>query len=167
MGALIIGRNLAPDRWNWPEADTPLPAAGPVVVPLARWAAEREALCARSDLLGVVLDPADDPAGLVADFGRLALIAIRFPQFTDGRGYSIARLLRERHGWRGELRAIGDVQRDQLGFLARVGFDAFALKAGQDIDAALAAFGDFSESYQAAVDRAQPLFRRRAQNQAA
>jgi uncharacterized protein (DUF934 family) len=89
------------------------------------------------------------------------LIAVNFPQFTDGRGYSIARLLRERYSWRGELRAIGDVLRDQLFYLARCGFDAFMLREGQDAQAALAAFNDFSEGYQASVERPQPLFRRR------
>ena len=79
----------------------------------------------------------------------------------DGRGYSIARLLRERYGWRGELRAIGDVLRDQLFYLTRCGFDAFELRAGQDAQAALTALADFSEAYQSSVERPQPLFRRR------
>jgi len=80
---------------------------------------------------------------------------------VDGRGYSIARLLRERYGWRGELRAIGDVLRDQLFYLTRCGFDAFELRAGQDAQAALTALADFSEAYQSSVERPQPLFRRR------
>jgi uncharacterized protein (DUF934 family) len=86
---------------------------------------------------------------------------VRFTSFTDGRGYSIARLLRERYRWRGELRAIGDIQRDQLYYLHRCGFDAFDLRDGEDVETALAAFNDFSEAYQTAVDRPVPLFRRR------
>ena len=86
---------------------------------------------------------------------------MQFTSFTDGRGYSIGRLLRQRYGWRGELRAIGDVQRDQLFYLARCGFDAFALRDGEDVEVALAAFDDFSEAYQASVDQPLPLFRRR------
>jgi uncharacterized protein (DUF934 family) len=86
---------------------------------------------------------------------------VNFPKFTDGRGYSTGRLLRERYGYRGELRAIGDIFRDQLLYLSRCGFDAFVLRPGEDPQAALAAFGDFSEAYQAAVDRPLPLFRRR------
>lgn len=160
-GALIIGRTLARDRWKWLEADEPLPLQGPLVVPLARWVAEREALRARAGDLGVRLEPDDDPTRLAPDLDRLRLIAIRFPQFTDGRGYSLARLLRDRLGWRGELRAVGDVQRDQLLYLSRVGFDAFALKADDDADAAASALDAFSEAYQAAWDRPQPLFRRR------
>lgn len=85
-----------------------------------------------------------------------------FPQFTDGRGYSTARLLRERYGWWGELRAIGDVQRDQLFYLSRVGFDAFELNDGIDLQSALSAFADFSEAYQTSVERLLPLFRRRS-----
>jgi len=92
---------------------------------------------------------------------------VSFPVFTDGRGYSIARLLRDRHGWTGELRAVGDVLRDQLFALARCGFDSFALRAGQDVQASLAAFGDFSVRYQSATDEPMPLFRRRSEATAA
>jgi uncharacterized protein (DUF934 family) len=94
--------------------------------------------------------------------GQLPLIAVYFPKFLDGRGYSTARLLRERYGYRGELRAIGDVGRDQLFYLARVGFDAFLIPEGRDARDALNAFADFPETYQGAVDQPLPLFRRRA-----
>jgi uncharacterized protein (DUF934 family) len=107
------------------------------------------------------LEPADDPAAVAHRLGGAARVEVNFPSFTDGRGYSIARLLRERHGYRGELRAVGDVQRDQLFYLARCGFDAYLLRDGDDAGAALAAFSDFSEAYQASVERPQPLFRRR------
>jgi len=96
----------------------------------------------------------------VPDGARLAVIAIDFPQFTDGRGYSHARLLRERFGYAGELRAIGDVGRDQLYYLAQCGFDAFAIPDGRDAAAAIAAFADFSDGYQATFSRT-PWFRRR------
>nr|WP_310638858.1 DUF934 domain-containing protein [Burkholderia gladioli] len=85
-----------------------------------------------------------------------------FPRFGDGRGYSTAHLLRNRHGWTGELRAIGDVLRDQLNYMSRCGFDAFAVRADRDPHDALNAFTEFSERYQGAVDDAVPLFRRRA-----
>jgi len=107
------------------------------------------------------LEPADDPAKFADRLGAVARIEVNFPSLTDGRGYSIARLLRERHGYSGELRAVGDVQRDQLFYLARCGFDAFLLRKDEDADDALAAFNDFSEAYQASVERPQPLFRRR------
>lgn len=107
------------------------------------------------------LEPADDPAAVAHRLGAAARVEVNFPSITDGRGYSIARLLRERHGYRGELRAVGDVQRDQLFYLARCGFDAYLLRDGDDAEEALSAFSDFSEAYQASVERPQPLFRRR------
>ena len=96
------------------------------------------------------------------DLKHFALVAVDFPHFTDGRGCSIARLLRERHGWTGELRAVGYVIRDVIFYFSRCGFDAFDLRPGEDAQAALSAFGDFSEAYQTSVERPQPLFRRRA-----
>jgi uncharacterized protein (DUF934 family) len=108
-----------------------------------------------------VLEAGDDPAALAGALDRLQAIAVRFPAFSDGRGYSIGRLLRERHGFRGELRAVGAVARDHLYFMAQCGFDAFELRAGEDPKQALAAFNAFSESYQATVAQPQPLFRRR------
>ena len=107
------------------------------------------------------LEPADDPAAIADRLGAATRVEVNFPSFTDGRGYSIARLLRERYGYRRELRAVGDVQRDQLFNLARCGFDAFELRKDDDAPGALAAFRDFSEAYQASVERPLPLFRRR------
>ena len=134
---------------------------GKLIVPLKVWLAQRDALLAR-EAVGVWLDSNEDPDALADVVNRLAVIAINFPKFTDGRGYSLATLLRSRYGFKGELRAIGDVLRDQLLYLSRCGFDAFDLRAGQDPHAALAAFGELSEGYQASVERPQPLFRRRA-----
>jgi uncharacterized protein (DUF934 family) len=107
------------------------------------------------------LEPADDPAAVAGELGRAARVEVHFPKFGDGRGYSIARLLRERFGYRGELRAVGHITRDLLFFMESCGFDAFELREGEDAREALAAFEDFSESYQASVARPQPLFRRR------
>lgn len=163
MATLISRERIATDSWQWLEDPAaPLPAAADVIVPLARWTADRAALLARPGRLGVQLSGGDDPAVIAEDLKVFGVVAVAFAQFTDGRGYSIARLLRERYGWRGELRAVGDVQRDQLYLLARCGFDTFLLREGEDAHAALAAFRDFSEAYQAAVDRPVPLFRRRA-----
>jgi len=87
---------------------------------------------------------------------------VHFPKFTDGRGYSTARLLRERHGYDGELRAFGDIGRDQIFFLNRVGFDSFVIGEGRSAEDALTGFDDFPETYQAGTDLPIPLFRRRA-----
>jgi uncharacterized protein (DUF934 family) len=108
----------------------------------------------------VQLDPGDDPALLYDALDDLALVAINFPAFTDGRGFSYARDLRER-GYRGELRAVGHFIRDQMTYLGRVGFNAFQPADDSDLDEALASLRDFSEFYQAAIDQPEPLFRRR------
>ena len=136
-------------------AEPPPPYA---IVPLAFWLAANDDLRARGDV-GVWLAPADDPTLLAADAARLPLIAVDFPKFTDGRGYSIGRLLRERFGFAGELRAIGDIQRDQLYYLHQVGFDAFAVRDDNDLRSTLAALDDFSDGYQA-TNRRTPWFRR-------
>ena len=92
---------------------------------------------------------------------KLALLTVDFPKFTDGRGYSIARLLRDRLKYKGELRAVGHgVLTDQLFYMARVGFNAFELVEGKSVDHALAALDSFSVTYQAAADDDRPLFRR-------
>lgn len=171
MTSIIKNRSVVNDDWHVVRAgeDGALPPldalpAGGILVPFALWKEKRAALAAArgADSLGVWLAPDDEPAELVPDFDKIALIGVDFPVFRDGRGYSIARLLRERHGWRGELRAIGDVLRDQLSYMARCGFDAFAVRADKDINDALKAFDELSVQYQAAIDIALPLFRRRA-----
>jgi uncharacterized protein (DUF934 family) len=164
MPLLTKERSVVEDRWALLAAtaslsDVPL---GPAIVPLALWLASRETLALRHDI-GVWLKPADDPDSLTSDVGRVPLIAVEFPQFGDGRGYSTARLLREEYRFSGELRAIGDILRDQIYYLWQCGFDTFALRAGRDVADALAAFGDFTDNYQTTVVRPLPLFRRRLQ----
>ena len=109
----------------------------------------------------LVLGPGDDPALHAGALAGAKVIAVNFPKFADGRGYSIARLLRERHGYRGELRAVGVVAIDLLYYMEQSGFDAFELRDGDDPEAALAAFDAFSEGYQSSAARPIPLFRRR------
>ena len=163
MALVIKHRALCEDSWQLLEQDAngALPEGADVIVPLARWINERGTIASRAGNIGVWLETDADPAVLAPDLARLKIIAIRFASFTDGRGYTLARLLRERYGYRGELRAIGDVLRDQLYYLSRCGFDAFALRADQDAVKALAAFNDFSENYQVSVEQPDPLFRRR------
>ena len=163
MAQIIKNRAVIQDSWKLLEqgAIGNLPFSGDVIVPLDLWTSERETLAFRLGRVGVWLNGDADPATIAQDVARLELIAVHFASFTDGRGYSVARLLRERYGYRGELRAIGDVLRDQLYYLSRCGFDAFALRADQDLKQSLAALDDFSEAYQASVERPEPLFRRR------
>lgn len=108
---------------------------------------------------GVWLAPTDDPAALDAHLASVPLVAVRFPKFADGRGYSIAARLRRR-GYRGDLRAIGEVLVDQLFMLKRVGFTSFALRADQSDDDARAALNRYSDAYQAAWDIDLPPYRR-------
>ena len=109
----------------------------------------------------VRLEPADDPAAVAGQLAGATRVEVNFPKFGDGRGFSIGRLLRERFGYKGELRAVGQITRDHLFFLESCGFDAFELREGEDAAEAIAAFDDFSESYQATATRPVPLFRRR------
>ena len=163
MPQLIKDRAIVDDRWQLLRDATQfatVPADVPVIVPLAFWKQEHAVLSDRGNV-GVWLAPSDDPATLADDVGRLPLIAVDFPKFTDGRGYSTARLLREKYGYAGELRAIGDILRDQLYYLHACGFNAFAVRADRDLADALRGLGDFSENYQATVARPVPLFRRR------
>ncbi|CAB3755227.1 DUF934 domain-containing protein [Paraburkholderia solisilvae] len=170
MASIIKDRAIVNDDWTVVRAaeDGALPAvdalpAGKVIVPLALWQASRDALTAAHGAanVGVWLAADSEPADIVGDFDKVALIAVDFPVFRDGRGYSIARLLRERYGYKGEIRAIGDVLRDQLRFYERCGFNAYALRADKDIHDALKAFTEFTVQYQGAFDEPQPLFRRR------
>jgi uncharacterized protein (DUF934 family) len=144
------------------SAETIVLPATAQLLPLAVWLARRAEILASGVAHGVWLDAGEGPEAIAADLEHLAVIGVNFPKFTDGRGYSTARLLRERYGFRGEIRAIGDVLQDQLYFMKRCGFDAYALREDKDFAAAIQSLDDFSESYQAAADQALPLFRRRA-----
>jgi uncharacterized protein (DUF934 family) len=151
MPRLIDRRGERADPWaDRPEA----------LVPLADWAQRAPVLQSDGVRPALLLGPDDDPAAAAPLLGQVAMIAVNFPQFVDGRGYSIARLLRTKVGWTGELRAVGDIRRDQLFFLARCGFDTFALRDDEPVDEAITAFDQFSEVYQAGADRG-PLFTRR------
>ena len=167
MPKIIKHGQIVDDNWQvlkLAEGETPESAPlpeGNTIVPLTVWQARKEEILGRGAPFGVWLDSHEGSEALAADLPHMALIAVNFPKFTDGRGYSTARLLRERYGYQGELRAIGDVLQDQLFYLKRCGFDAFAVRADKDIQAALAGLNDFSETYQSAVDQPQPLFRRR------
>jgi uncharacterized protein (DUF934 family) len=158
----VIDRNLqvVDDSWTLIDDEAALPP-GDVIVSLARWQKDREALAAHPSKVAVKL-PSDVSLEAVAgDLQSVELIALDFPKFVDGRGYSLARLLRGRYGFAGELRAVGDVQRDQVDFMRRCGIDSFAVRDDKDAAEALKAFSEFSFRYQAAADDAQPVYRRR------
>jgi uncharacterized protein (DUF934 family) len=162
MSEIILGNAVVKDDWEIlrPSGNEPATVpAGRVIVPFAVWIDQLAGLAARGDV-GVWLAGSDDPAKLASSLPLLSLVAIDFSKFTDGRGYSIAYLLRSRFGYRGELRAIGDVLPDQLFYMKRVGFDAFAVRADKDINQALRSLRPFTEAYQGSWDNAVPAFRR-------
>ena len=164
MQQIIKGNQVVPDTWEMLTKDASLEQltnSGDIIVPLAMWLEHAHALKARDGRLGVWLDADEEAESIADDLEHFAVIALNFPVFSDGRNYSNARLLRDRYGYQGELRAIGDVLRDQLFFMRRCGFDAYALREDHDPHAALASLNDFSEVYQAATDQPLPLFRRR------
>lgn len=159
MPKIIRDRQIVDDEYQW-VTEGELPAA-PALVNLTYFLEHREAVLAHRFAKGVQLQPADQPEQLATDLAALDLIALHFPAFADGRGYSHAWLLRNRLGFKGELRATGDVFKDNLFYLQRCGCNSFAVRADKDIAIALTGLDDFSESYQASIDQPLPLFRRR------
>ncbi len=160
---------IVEDDWTHLDDAAPLPAAARVIVSWARWQADRVALKARRNV-GVAIPPTLDVDELKDDLAALALVAVPFGfiqpkpeggRTFDGRGYSQARLLRDRHAYTGEIRAIGDVFRDAMFYMHRCGVNAFEVKAGADLQDAVKAFRDFSFGYQGAADDPTPIFRRR------
>ena len=157
--------SIRPDDW----VVVPRPADGesldipeqPALIPADLWLAGKEHFEDRDDI-GVWLDSHEEPEILAGVVNELPVIAVNFPKFSDGRGYSIARLLRERLSYRNELRAVGDVLLDQLQFKKRCGFDTYVLRADKDINKAARCLNFFTQGYQAATDTDEPLFRRRA-----
>lgn len=147
-GRIIKGHAIIDDPWTHVADDAALPAEGHIIVGRDRWIAERDVLNARSGKVGVRYASTEDPTADAADLAAVPLIALDFPKFTDGRSYSYAQVLRTRHGYRGELRATGDVLRDQLRYMWRCGFDAFEVRADKSIEDALHAFDEFTIDYQ-------------------
>ena len=158
---IIKNDTLMIDNWQIVAKDAAsIPAGERLILPLALWMQENDTSNKRNDI-AVWFDSEDLPTAEIAGaLQKLPLIAVNFPVFTDGRGFSIARLLRERFNYQGELRAIGYVLRDQLCFMKRCGFNSFDLHEDTDVKAALESLNDFTEYYQTSVDQPQPLFRR-------
>lgn len=147
----------ATDDGSFPEIASNTKA----IVPLKLWLEKRDEFKARQAITGVWLDSHDDPKLLAEDLKNIPVVAANFPQFVDGRSFSTGRLLRERYHYKGEVRAIGDVLRDQIFFMHRCGFNSFEVRADKSLENALLAFKDFSDGYQTAVDQPIPYFRRR------
>jgi uncharacterized protein (DUF934 family) len=162
---IIKGRAVVDDDWSVLRLDegqapeTVEVPEGKIIVPLKVWLVQRNTLATRQQL-GIWFASDEQAHTVKDDLDKFAVIAVDFPKFSDGRGYSIAYNLRKRLGYQGELRAIGDVLRDQLFQMYRCGFDAYATRQDRSIHDALKGLSVFSETYQASVDQPVPLFRR-------
>jgi len=163
MPKLIKDGALVENEWTLAELSSEdIVPNGKTIVSLEYWNAHQAEIADRPESVGVSLQSTETPDQIEGDLNSIPLIAVNFPAFADGRGFSIARLLRERMKYEGEIRAIGAPIRDQLTYLARVGFNAFELAEHYDPSEALASLKDFRENYQVAVDQPVPLFRRRS-----
>jgi len=159
---LIKNGTVIADPFVTVSDDAPLPE-GPVIVTAARFFADTAALLDRETPVGVIWPNNKNVAELAPSLDRIAAVALVFPNFKDGRAYSQARLLRERYGWRGELRATGQILRDQFVFLVRAGFDALDVKKDADTDAFAAALARYTVFYQPTGEGRTPAMRLRAE----
>ena len=160
---LVENGQIVQDRYHYLGDDEPIPERVPVIVPARRFLADADGLIRRDGSLGVLWPNDRRIAELAPWLGHLALVALQFPKFRDGRAYSQARLLRETYGFRGTLRATGDVLRDQFHFLIRAGFDSFEVKKAADASAFAQAASRYSVVYQPSADGRVPALRRRVQ----
>ncbi len=158
---------LVDDGWVTVDDGTALPMDGPAIVSLERWQAHRDALLGRNAPLGIRLKSDQSPALIADDLGRFAVVALEFPVFKDGRAYSYARLLRERYGYKGEVRAVGEVLRDQFLFMVRCGFDAIEVKDENTAGQWRQAVSEISVVYQPAADNQTPVWALRHRKSAA
>ena len=165
---VIKDQVIVEDSWErlveiTPDAGLPTGGVpgGDIIVPFAYWLEHKDALINRKGKLGVCISGDDDTQKVAKDIEHFDLIALDFPAFTDGRSYSHARLLRERYNFKGEIRAVGDVLRDQLFFMHRCGINSFQLREGKDLEDALNAFTELSVKYQTAADGAEPVYKYR------
>jgi len=158
---LVENGQIVQDRYHYLGDDEPIPERVALIVPAARFLANADALIRRDGSLGVAWPNDRRIAELAPWLGHLALVALQFPKFRDGRAYSQARLLRETYGFHGTLRATGDVLRDQFHFLIRAGFDSFEVKKPADAAAFVQAASRYSVVYQPSADGRVPALRRR------
>ncbi len=158
---IIKDRAIVEDDWHHVENGEALPD-GKIIVTLDRWREERDALIGRKNSgLGIQLSSDQEAKDIADDLEHFEVVSLHFPVFRDGRPFTTARLLRERHGFAGELRAVGDVLRDQIFYMHRCGFNSFVVREDRSVEDALKAFDDFTITYQSAADEELPLWRRR------
>ena len=164
-GKVVLFKLTGEETFSAEQIAATLIPAGKVLVPFAVWRANKDALASRISqgevgLLIATHEAIEDVIAEVKDINAFALVAVYVERFADGRIFTIGNLLRTRYGFKNELRAVGDVLRDQLFFLKRSGFNSYLIRADRSATEALASLKDFSEPYQGAVDIAQPAWRR-------
>jgi uncharacterized protein (DUF934 family) len=162
MPQLLKDGNVIDNSWQLVDADTDALPQGDILISTSQWHKQQDVLADRAGAVGVWIDSHEEIEAFADGIIALPVIAINFPKFADGRGFSLARLLRERYGYSGEIRAIGEIIRDQLFLMQRCGFNAFAFDTELDLAEASKSLQDFSDAYQVAVDQPEPLFKRRA-----
>lgn len=145
------------DPWRYVSDDEEMPVDGQAIITLSRWTAERDALLQRNAPLGIRLKSGETPEEIASDLDKFDVIALEFPHFKNGRAYSYARLLRGRYGYKKELRAVGEVLRDQLLFMARCGIDAFEVSNRISREAFAAAMNEITVFFQPAEDGHTPV----------
>lgn len=160
---VISNRQIIEDSWLSIDDKTSIDQlpAGKIIVNFAFWNEHKDALGQRSEPLGIKLSSEDDVAEIGEQLSRFKIVVLQFPAFRDGRGYSQARNLRQHFDYQGDIRATGNVLRDQVGYMERVGFSSFEIDSKQDINEALKAFDEINIKYQASSDEPLPLYKRR------
>lgn len=158
---LIKDAAVAEDLWFDVSENGAAIDERPVIISLDHWEASRDELSGRNAPLGIRLKSDQPPSAIADDLDRFELIALEFPNLNDGRAFSYARLLRERYGFKGEIRAVGEVLQDQLFFMQRCGFDSYELPEGRDAEGAIQSLQEFSVAYQSAADGLTPAARLR------
>jgi len=160
MQKMLSHGAVTEDNWTVLQMPVETIPQGNILLPLKYWLEQSAELDGQAGLVGVWLDSDEEIEALADDLAQLPVVALNFPKFVDGRGFSSARLLRDRYDYKGEIRAIGNVIQDQLFILQRCGFSQFCLADNVDLEAAAKSLNDFSDSYQTAADQDQPLFKR-------
>ena len=161
MPQILKNTEVVSDNWILLDETAESLPTGNVLLSYEQWQNFADQLSNHSGSLGIWLEGHAEIEQIIEPLLDLPLIAINFPKFADGRGFSSARLIRERYNYSGELRAIGGFIRDQLYLLKRCGFNAFQFSDENELSDAAESLKDFSENYQVSVDQENPLFRRR------
>lgn len=164
-GKIVMFKLHGEDTFTQKQIEgTEIPATGKVLLPLPVWLAKKESLTSRmaAGEIGIVLqthEPIEDLSDAFNELNSLPVIAVYVEKFADGRNFTLGNLLRTRYGFKNELRAVGDIMRDQLYFLKRSGFDSYEVKVGRNAEEAIASLNDFTQPYQGATDDV-PVWRR-------